>query len=244
MNERCRYINDFANRSFRDLADQDYILARIAYRKEFDQQFRWCSLQAIEKYLKAILLYNSVSSKRIRHDLIKALNRVQSIADLEFSVPSEIETFIQYISDYGADRYLSHSTYLEGSELQKLDETVWRIRRYCYYMRQSINVNGVEKDLFKLNKQKASQMDLKKSRHKYEIQGGYLEEVLRRKLPAYDALVWKNFFFGRVKKHQIKNFRFRMSSKNPTHVLHPEAFQHLDALVDFPKEIRSLFNNS
>lgn len=117
MNERCRYINDFANRSFRDLADQDYILARIAYRKEFDQQFRWCSLQAIEKYLKAILLYNSVSSKRIRHDLIKALNRVQSIADLEFSVPSEIETFIQYISDYGADRYLSHSTYLEGSEL-------------------------------------------------------------------------------------------------------------------------------
>lgn len=111
-------------------------------------------------------------------------------------------------------------------------------------MRQSINVNGVEKDLFELNKQKASQMDLKKSRHKYEIQGGYLEEVLRRKLPAYDALVWKNFFFGRVKKHQIKNFRFRMSSKNPTHVLHPEAFQHLDALVDFPKEIRSLFNNS
>lgn len=243
MNERCRYINDFANRSFRDLADQDYVLARIAYRTEFDQQFRWCSLQAIEKYLKAILLYNCVSSRGIGHDLIEALNRVKCIADLEFSVPSKIETFIQYISEYGADRYLSHSTYLEGSELQKLDETIWRIRRYCYFMRQSINVNGVEKDLFELNKQAASQMYLKKSRHKYQIQGGYLEEVINRKLPAYDALVWKNLFFGRVTKHKIKNFPFRMSSRNPTHVLHPETFPYLDNLVDFPKEIKKLYKN-
>ena len=75
-------------------------------------------------------------------------------------------------------------------------------------MRQSINVNGVDKDLFELNKQKASQPVLKKSRHKYMVQGGYLEEVLRRKLPAYDALVWKNFFFGRVTKHKIKKFPF------------------------------------
>jgi len=67
MDDKTPYINDFANRSFRDHADQDYIMARIAYRKEFDQQFRWCSLQALEKYLKAILLYNRVSAKGIGH---------------------------------------------------------------------------------------------------------------------------------------------------------------------------------
>jgi len=62
------YIYDFATRSFRDLADQDYITARIAYRKEFEQQFRWCALQALEKYLKAILIFNSVSAKGLGHD--------------------------------------------------------------------------------------------------------------------------------------------------------------------------------
>jgi len=77
MDEDTPYINDFANRSFRDHADQDYIMARIAYLKEFDQQFRWCALQALEKYLKAILLYNRVSAKGIGHNLVKGLNRVK-----------------------------------------------------------------------------------------------------------------------------------------------------------------------
>jgi hypothetical protein len=47
LDDKTSYINDFANRSFRDLADQDYTMARIASRKEFDQHFRWCSLQAL-----------------------------------------------------------------------------------------------------------------------------------------------------------------------------------------------------
>jgi HEPN domain-containing protein len=98
-------INDFANRSFRDFADQDYISARIAYRNKFDQQFRWCSLQAIEKYLKAILLYNRKSSKDVKHDVNSALHRVQEINDLEFSVPPDVETFIDFLSTYGEDRY-------------------------------------------------------------------------------------------------------------------------------------------
>lgn len=82
MNNHEPYINDFANRSFRDFADQDYIMARIAYRKEFDQQFLWCSLQAIEKYLKAILIYNRVSTKGVSHNLVKALSRVKNIPEL------------------------------------------------------------------------------------------------------------------------------------------------------------------
>lgn len=53
-------LNNFATRSFRDVADQDYVLARIAYRSELYAQFLWSGLQAIEKYLKAILLYNRI----------------------------------------------------------------------------------------------------------------------------------------------------------------------------------------
>jgi len=33
------YINTFVTRAFRNIADQDYILARIAFRFELDLQF-------------------------------------------------------------------------------------------------------------------------------------------------------------------------------------------------------------
>ena len=243
MTKNGPFINDFANRSFRDLADQDYISARVSYRNEFDQQFRWCSLQAIEKYLKAILLYNRVSSKRLGHDLNKALQRVQGIADLEFSVPADVEEFVDYISVYGADRYLSHPTHLKDTALLTLDKSVWCIRRYCFFMRQVVKVDGGVKELFKLNKQKVTNPYFEEHRHKYRIFGGYLEKIVDKRLPAYDDLVWKNFFYGLVKKHKIKNFRFRMSSQNPTHALHKEVFDTLDSLVDFPKAIRMLYKS-
>lgn len=240
MDEDAPYINDFANRSFRDFADHDYIMARIAYRKEFDQQFRWCSLQALEKYLKAILIYNRVSAKGVGHNLVEAVNRVKKINDLEFSLPSsDTENFIKYISTYGADRYLSHPTHLRDNALLTLDKTVWCIRRYCYFMRQVIKKEGKEISLLEANKQKAINPYYETQRHKYKIFNGYLEKVIEKKLPSYDDLVWKNFFYGRVKKHKIRNFHFRMSSQNPTHSLHPEIFDTLNQLVDFPKAIEN-----
>lgn len=244
MDEDTPHINDFANRSFRDHADQDYIMARIAYRKEFDQQFLWCSLQALEKYLKAILLYNRVSAKGIGHNLVEGLNRVKQISDLGFSLPSsDTENFIEYISAYGADRYLSHPTYLRDKALLTLDKTVWCIRRYCYFMRQVINKDGQEISFFESNKQKVTNPYFETNRHKYKIFNGYLEKVIEKRLPSYNALVWKNFYYGRVKKHAIKNICIRMSSQNPTHSLHPEKFSVLNQLVDFPRAIRNEYES-
>jgi hypothetical protein len=244
MDDETPYINDFANRSFRDYADQDYIMARIAYRKEFDQQFRWCSLQALEKYLKAILIYNRVSAKGLGHDLVKAVDKVKSISDLGFTLPSvDSEKFIEYISIYGADRYLSHPTHLRDNALLTLDKTVWCVRRYCYFMRQVIKMDGNDVHLFEQNKNKASNPYYETNRHKYKIFNGYLEKVIEKRLPSYDDLVWKNFFYGRVKKHKIKNFKFRMSSQNPTHSLHPEIFDTLSQLVDFPKAVKNEYKS-
>jgi HEPN domain-containing protein len=244
MDEKTPYINDFANRSFRDHADQDYIMARIAYRKEFDQQFRWCSLQALEKYLKAILLYNRVSAKGVGHDLVEGVKRVKGISDLDFTLLSSDTTkFIEYISSYGADRYLSHPTHFRDNALLTLDKTVWCVRRYCFFMRQVVKKDGGEISLFEANKKKATNAYYETNRHKYRIFNGYLEKVIDKRLSSYDDLVWKNFFYGRVKKQKIKNFKFRMSSQNPTHSLHPEIFVTLDQLVDFPKAIRNEYKS-
>ncbi|MBU0482592.1 MAG: hypothetical protein KKG47_15985 [Proteobacteria bacterium] len=70
-------LNDFAIRSFRDVADSDYIAARMAYRAQLVQQFLWSGLQAMEKYLKCILLLNRIKAKNVRHDLAVALRLIE-----------------------------------------------------------------------------------------------------------------------------------------------------------------------
>ncbi len=72
-------INDFATRSFRDIADQDYIAARLSYRHGLYSQFHWQSLQALEKYLKAILLYNRIKATNINHDIECALEHTKKL---------------------------------------------------------------------------------------------------------------------------------------------------------------------
>ncbi len=56
-------INQLALRSFRDIAEGDYIAARMAFRAELYLQALWSSQQALEKYLKAILLLRSIPWK-------------------------------------------------------------------------------------------------------------------------------------------------------------------------------------
>lgn len=90
------YINDFANRSFRDVADQDYIAARMSYRAELREPFLWSSLQCLEKYFKAILLYNRKSTKGINHNLKEALIGVEAINGIGFEIPEDVKGFVEY----------------------------------------------------------------------------------------------------------------------------------------------------
>jgi len=55
-------LNTYATDIFRNQADFDYISARANYRLKLRQQFLWSAQQAVEKYLKAILLFNGKSA--------------------------------------------------------------------------------------------------------------------------------------------------------------------------------------
>lgn len=237
-------INDFARRSFRDVADQDYIAARVSYRAELAEPFLWCSQQALEKYLKAILLFNKRSAKRIRHDLEKALSRVNEITDIGFDLPEDIIRFVKYVNQFGANRYLEYSTYLRPKCLIELDRTVWYIRRYCYYMRGNIKRRDgtcIPRLPFEVSKVHNKQYE--KNPHTYRILGGYLENVIEKESEAFTQLTWKNFYYGRRKKKRIKKYSYYSSSVNPTLTLHPEGYEVLQQLVDFSKETRQLFKS-
>jgi hypothetical protein len=61
-------LNQFAS-LFRDIGDEDYISARANYQLRLREQFFWAGLQALEKYLKAILLHNGRSTLNYSHNL-------------------------------------------------------------------------------------------------------------------------------------------------------------------------------
>jgi hypothetical protein len=70
------FINDFAMRSFRDTADEDYIAARMCWRAQLIPPFLWSSLQAMEKYLKCVSVLNRIRAER-GHKLIDILQRCE-----------------------------------------------------------------------------------------------------------------------------------------------------------------------
>ncbi len=67
-------LNTIATDIFRNQGDCDFIAARSNFKLRLRQQFLWSAQQCIEKYLKAILLFNGQSILRYGHNL-RALNK-------------------------------------------------------------------------------------------------------------------------------------------------------------------------
>lgn len=244
MNARKQaLIVDFINRSFRDLADCDYISARVCHRLDLKQQFLWSSLQAVEKYLKAILLYNDRSTKKLSHNIEKAYRRLQGIADIKFDIPKDVQEFIRYLNAEGANRYFEYPYVTMGDELLLLDKTVWHLRRYCErFSRETEEIGGRLVDWFAVAMMNVHHLRYKKRPNTFKINGGFLEKVADNKQSQLRReLVLKNFWYGTYTKHKIRNVTFRSGSAHPAHFLHPEIFDELDKRVDFSKAVRQYF---
>jgi hypothetical protein len=75
--QRDGEMNSWAIRSFRDVADADYISARLACRAQLPVQFLWASQQTLEKYLKCILFLHHIEARKVKHDIRLALKLVE-----------------------------------------------------------------------------------------------------------------------------------------------------------------------
>jgi HEPN domain len=124
-------VNDFAIRSFRDVADEDYISARMAFRAALVTPSLWSSQQAIEKYLKCILLLHRIPGKHVRHQLGIALDAIQGSGKLVLDLTPPTRSFVEYLDEFGPYRYLEISNVAFGPNLVRLDRAVWELRRYC-----------------------------------------------------------------------------------------------------------------
>ena len=117
----------------------DYISARMSFRATLIEQFHWQALQALEKYFKAILLYNRIKARTIGHSLSKALTKAQQLP-FELQLTQRAREFIDHIDTFGRFRYLEASYFIHGPKLVELDRTVWEVRRYCKVLKYQITL--------------------------------------------------------------------------------------------------------
>ena len=225
--ERATFLS-FVDRSFRDMADMDYIAARVLHRLGLLPPFLGAANQAVEKYLKAILLYNDVPAKGLGHDLEKGLTRLGNIPNIDVEIPDDVRRFIKVLNDEGGNRYFEFPMEISGDELLELDRSVWHLRRCAQRLKSQTGV------AWRLPPFKQEDV------HRFRVRGGYLEKVLATRGVEREQLVWKNFYYGSRKKRVISLQR-RVEVANPTHSLNPSIFPLLSRMVDFSKETKAWF---
>jgi HEPN domain-containing protein len=234
--DQQRQFNSYVYRSFRDTADQDYIAARSAHRMELYIPFLWLASQAIEKYLKAILIFNGQSVIAFKdHDVLKIYDALGTIKDINFDFPTEVQDFMKYLTFYGRDRYFEHAVHLDGYELMRLDQAAWFIRRYCEMLRWRENTGDttVRSLAEKLKVLQDSQTI--RNPGKFRISGGFLEKVLKDKTSAArPALLFANRFYGGKKVIR----RISSHSAWPQNCITPEILPELEKYIHFTKRTK------
>lgn len=219
-------LNTFASDVFRKQADYDYIAARANYRMRLRQQFLWSAHQAVEKYLKATLLFNGKSARfyappgdpkrrEFSHNLDALVTEVKNIALFKLEIEPEDEQFLSYLSSQGgANRYLSTSAHNASDAIHRLDRLVWHIRRYCQYIPD--RGPGMREEFVR----SITDPSKKKTPHSFALfagELGELEAVLKRKPedPARKALVWANLWYGKKKRLRVTYDGFSSSEIPP-----------------------------
>lgn len=131
--------------TFMRSADENYITARWCAANQIDVDFLWLALHALEKYMKAILLFNGKSSKEYGHDIVKLYSDVkpiaESLAPSTFARPASLtditwreiipEHFLERLSIMGSpgNRYNLYGYTTGLQDLLVLDQIVFSLRR-------------------------------------------------------------------------------------------------------------------
>lgn len=209
------------------MADEDYIMARLALRNRLIPQFIWASQQAIEKYFKAILLFHRSPCKRSNHDLIPLLAQLRSIPGLGWVPSKNLLRFVEYLDIHNPIRYLEGGYYARGKMLLDLDEAIWDIRRFC--MSPEFNSQAGR-----------SEPVLPSPSNKFDLFGGELERIAASKdHPARLALVWKNVRSGSGARKNVKLADWHTGVNAPS--LDSKMYTLLEPLVFFPKSVHNHF---
>ena len=184
----------------RDIADQDYIAARMSYRASLPEPFLWQAEQALEKYMKATCLYNQVTCKNISHGLnalIKLIN--ETIVSLD--IPGDSLEFITLVDYHANNRYLDYNQFVSQS-INDLDAAIWFVRRYCQNWKAVERYGFVARDYC----MQVIHPGIMAAPKLFRVTGGYLERVIHgRNSIQRQELLLNNQFFGNEDNPNLPN---------------------------------------
>lgn len=202
---------------FLDLADEDYLSARLLYKNWFHEQFIILGQQAIEKYLKSILLYNLISIKEKWHNLWKLFEDVNLKLNVNIEDYKEIESKILYFFEWAENiKYRVDWSYVNHESLIYLDKFLFFYRKYCQSKYRFRYDNIFQWKLEKIiNKCKDNEFRFK-----------------------YSILSWNNEYWGiNKKKHRLNK---KYSFKNPVFWWEDE-INFLKEYIKIPKILEDSF---
>jgi hypothetical protein len=180
--------------SWRDGADYDYIAARSAYQAELWGPFYWSALQAVEKYLKTILLLAGHSTIPFGHDLPRLLSEARKAVPALNQIESADVAFVTHLHAQGQNRYLTRQRIRKQHDLYFLDRLVRRLRMYCSFT--AWESHGNEPPLI-ARPLPSTPREMWQQICRTSVEGGVLERVLARKGTAGQRrlLVWRNALY-------------------------------------------------
>ncbi len=230
-------INHFASRMFRDVADMDYISARTLYKNECFDEFLIFSQQAIEKYLKGILMFNRVKSRKMTHKLSVLLQKCSNDV-AHFKISEQTRKFIKEIDGYDDLRYAKYmfgAFMAQRSHLVELDRAVMELRRYCH--------NDTP---YAVALSKATDDQLIEITRKKGISFLYLlEKIVKNKNGKYSKLrsnlIWKNLYFSpRTKSISLTDGVWGKASGFSKKEL-AEMYDVIKEYIFIPKDVKDCF---
>lgn len=232
--------DNYAKRCFLDKADHDYIAARTMVRNYCFDQALILMQQCIEKYLKAILLYNKISSKDLNHNIEKLLLRCKRDVP-KFNISEDSIKLVKKLNGVEHSRYLTYSYHGFYEYFVVLDKTIWQLRIYT-----QPNYEYIVDD--ELDKYIGSDIDI--------VSNGELEKILSLRTNVYgkqklkENLVWKNLYFysGKKRKNVLKKIAFgSWSSTSPFDLgdnqRKKDLYKAIEGLIYLPKALRKELEN-
>lgn len=235
-----RYLNSFATQSFRDQADRDYIAARLACRYELFPQFLWSSQQALEKYLKAILLYNRIKATKVKHDINEALKLTEGLP-FKIELSKRSQKFFDQIANYGEFRYLDVPFHVYGYVLVDLDITVWELRRHCQVLQVFGKVLPATEQALLDEANKRLAASATEPRYKFRLHSGLLESIIEnRSHPTRAALLWQNPCYSARNRATVK-VKSHFNAQNPHLSHYPQMLEQLLSYVFLPGKIANAY---
>jgi hypothetical protein len=139
------YKGSIINEMYMFTADENYITARWCYDNGLMTDFFWNSVHALEKYMKAVLLFNGMGVGRFSHGLAALWDELLKLAgpllptdlarpanlDIDYWHDMTAREFIEALDRNGnADnRYLTFGYVQRHWYLHMVDSLVWAVRR-------------------------------------------------------------------------------------------------------------------